>query len=67
MAYVSFQSPVYRVILLIIGANASQMVTAISSNAVILMVMGVAYGYFLKYCRQLFRVSVRSRERLVSH
>lgn len=67
IAYVSFQSPVYMAILLSIGANASQIATAVGSNAVISMVMGVVYGYFLEYCRQLFRVSSKSQERLVTH
>lgn len=57
-AYVSFQSPVYLAILWVIGADASQMLTAVASNALISMVMGVLYGYFLEYCRRLFRVAV---------
>lgn len=57
-AYVSFQSPVYVVILLTIGADSSQILTAVTSNAVISMVMGILYGYFLEYCRRLFRVAV---------
>ncbi|PWC15698.1 L-alanine exporter AlaE [Brenneria roseae subsp. americana] len=57
-AYVSFQSPVYVAILWTIGADSSQMLTAVTSNAVISMVMGILYGYFLEYCRRLFRVTV---------
>ncbi|WP_409308196.1 L-alanine exporter AlaE [Pectobacterium sp. B1J-3] len=57
-AYVSFQSPVYVAILLTIGADSSQILTAVTSNAVISMVMGILYGYFLEYCRRLFRVAV---------
>lgn len=57
-AYVSFQSPVYLAILWAIGADASQILTAVASNAVISMVMGVLYGYFLEYCRRLFRVAI---------
>ncbi|MFC3396671.1 L-alanine exporter AlaE [Brenneria rubrifaciens] len=57
-AYVSFQSPVYVAILRIIGADSSQILTAVSSNVVISMVMGILYGYFLEYCRRLFRVTV---------
>ncbi|EHD20124.1 MULTISPECIES: L-alanine exporter AlaE [Brenneria] len=58
LAYVSFQSPVYIAILWTIGADSSQMLTAVASNAVVSMVMGVIYGYFLEYCRRLFRVAV---------
>lgn len=59
-AYVSFQSPVYVAILWFIGANPQQIVAAVTSNMLISMVMGVAYGYFLDYCRRLFRVAVPS-------
>ena len=59
-AYVSFQSPVYVAILWFIGANPHQIVAAVTSNVMISMVMGVAYGYFLDYCRRLFRVAMVS-------
>ncbi|QES97160.1 L-alanine exporter AlaE [Yersinia pseudotuberculosis] len=57
LAYVSFQSPVYAMILWSVGADFEQMISAVASNAVVSMVMGVAYGYFLEYCRRLFRVA----------
>lgn len=57
LAYVTFQSPVYVAILLTVGADWHQIAAAVSSNIVISMVMGAAYGYFLDYCRRLFRVS----------
>lgn len=57
LAYVSFQSPVYVVILLVVGANGQQIAAAVSSNIVISMMMGAVYGYFLDYCRRLFKVS----------
>lgn len=66
-AYVSFQSPVYVAILLAIGAEPSQILKAVASNAIISMVMGVAYGYFLEYCRRLFRVDVSSRTQIAGH
>ncbi len=59
-AYVSFQSPVYVAILWFIGATPQQIVAAVTSNVLVSMVMGVAYGYFLDYCRRLFRVAVPS-------
>ena len=53
----TFQSPVYAAILLFVGADWPQIVAAVSSNALISMLMGAAYGYFLDYCRRLFRVA----------
>lgn len=57
VAYVTFQSPVYVAILLTVGADWHQIIAAVSSNAVLSMVMGALYGYFLDYCRRLFGVS----------
>ncbi|WP_323098320.1 L-alanine exporter AlaE, partial [Serratia marcescens] len=33
------------------------MLAAVTSNALVSMAMGVVYGYFLEYCRRLFRVA----------
>lgn len=55
-AYVLFQSPVYAGILLAVGASSEQIVTAVSSNALISCGMGVLYGYFLDICRKWFKV-----------
>ncbi|WLI76379.1 L-alanine exporter AlaE [Kosakonia sp. H02] len=57
LAYVTFQSPVYVAILWTVGADWHQIVAAVSSNIVLSMMMGAVYGYFLDYCRRLFRVS----------
>lgn len=57
LAYVTFQSPVYVAILLAVGADWNQIIAAVSSNIVVSMLMGAAYGYFLDYCRRLFRIS----------
>ncbi|MGU9933631.1 L-alanine exporter AlaE [Enterobacter asburiae] len=57
LAYVTFQSPVYVAILLTVGADWHQIAAAVSSNIVISMLMGAVYGYFLDYCRRLFKVS----------
>ena len=57
LAYVSFQSPVYAAILLVVGVEWGQLLAAVASNAVASMVLGVVYGYFLDYCRRLFRVT----------
>ena len=61
LAYVTFQSPVYVAILLTVGADWHQIAAAVSSNIVISMLMGAVYGYFLDYCRRLFKVSQYSR------
>ncbi len=55
-AYVLFQSPVYAGILYSVGASTDQIVTAVTSNAIISCGMGVLYGYFLDTCRRWFRV-----------
>lgn len=55
--HVTFQSPVYVAILLVVGADWHQIMAAVSSNIVVSMLMGAVYGYFLDYCRRLFKVS----------
>ena len=44
LAYVTFQSPVYVVILLTVGADWHQIAAAVSSNIVVSMLMGAVYG-----------------------
>ncbi len=61
VAYVTFQSPVYVAILFSVGADWHQIAAAVSSNIAVSMMMGAVYGYFLDYCRRLFRVSATSR------
>lgn len=56
IAYVLFQSPVYAAILYTVGASSEQIVTAVTSNALISCGMGVVYGYFLDMCRRWFKV-----------
>ncbi len=63
LAYVTFQSPVYVAILWSVGADWHQIVAAVSSNLAVSMMMGAAYGYFLDYCRRLFRVAPYQRRR----
>lgn len=63
LAYVTFQSPVYAAILWSVGADMAQIIAAVSSNMVVSMLMGAAYGYFLDYCRRLFRVTGYARVR----
>ena len=63
LAYVTFQSPVYVFILLTVGADWHQIAAAVSSNIVVSMLMGAVYGYFLDYCRRLFKVSPYSRQK----
>ncbi|SFM86265.1 L-alanine exporter [Izhakiella capsodis] len=56
IAYVSFQSPIYALILLCIGANMQQIIAAISSNILASLLLGGIYGYFLDFCRRLFGI-----------
>ncbi|EGR0753341.1 L-alanine exporter AlaE [Vibrio vulnificus] len=56
VAYVLFQSPVYAGILLAVGASTEQIITAVTSNAIISCGMSVLYGYFLDMCRRWFKV-----------
>ncbi len=56
LAYVTFQSPVYVAILLVVGADWHQIMAAGSSNIIFLMVMGGVYGYFLAYCRRHVKI-----------
>ena len=65
LAYVTFQSPVYVAILWSVGADWRQIVAAVSSNLAVSMMMG-AYGYFLDYCRRLFRVAPIAGEGLTN-
>lgn len=56
IAYVSFQSPLYALILFCVGASAEQIVAAVSANILASMLLGGAYGYFLDFCRRLFGI-----------
>ncbi|WP_413110486.1 L-alanine exporter AlaE [Thaumasiovibrio sp. DFM-14] len=56
VAYVLFQSPVYALILITVGADFDQIVTAVTSNALVSGALGVVYGHFLELCRRMFRV-----------
>ncbi|MGR5062696.1 L-alanine exporter AlaE [Photobacterium sp. DNB22_13_2] len=56
LAYVMFQSPVYACILLVVGADIDQIITAVTSNAFVSGALGVVYGQFLEMCRRMFRV-----------
>ncbi|HIF9103865.1 TPA: L-alanine exporter AlaE [Photobacterium damselae] len=57
VAYVLFQSPVYALILLVVGADMNQIITAVASNALVSGVLGIAYGQFLDMCRRWFKVT----------
>lgn len=56
LAYVMFQSPAYACILLVVGADFDQIITAVTSNAFVSGALGVVYGQFLEMCRRMFRV-----------
>lgn len=50
LVYVMFQLLVYVVILLVVGVDWYQIMAVVSLNIVVLMLMGVVYGYFFDYC-----------------
>lgn len=56
LVYVSFQLLVYVLILWFVGVDLEQIIMVVVSNVLVLMVMGVVYGYFLEYCCKLFCV-----------
>ncbi len=63
-ANVSFQIPIYCVLLAINGATVSQIVSAAGSIVVISALSGRPYGLFLEWCRKLFRISAeREKDR----
>lgn len=57
VAFVTFQIPVYILILLLAGASITQMIAACSSSVGIMVVSGRPYGLFLELCRRIFRVA----------
>ncbi|MDX1302044.1 L-alanine exporter AlaE [Photobacterium sp.] len=56
VAYVLFQSPVYAGILWVVGADADQIMTAVTSSALVSGALGIVYGQFLDVCRRMFKV-----------
>jgi hypothetical protein len=56
LANLSFQIPVYCCLLAVNGATLSQVITAVSSILVIVILSGRPYGLFLVWCRRLFGV-----------
>ena len=53
----TFQIPLYACLLALNGATFNQILSAVSSVIVLIMVSGRPYGLFLGWCRKLFRVS----------
>ncbi|WP_299014470.1 L-alanine exporter AlaE [uncultured Photobacterium sp.] len=64
VAFVLFQSPVYAGILWVVGADVDQIITAVTSNAVVSGMLGVVYGQFLDLCRRMFRVPGYSHQQV---
>lgn len=56
IAFISFQLPLYVVVLLSAGATLRQIVTSCASATVIMLVSGRPYGLFLDLCRYLMGV-----------
>jgi len=57
-ANLTFQIPLYILILLLNGATSVQVFTAVSSILIIVSISGRPYGIFLNFCRKLFGVSI---------
>jgi len=57
-ANLTFQIPLYILILLLNGATLVQVFTAVSSILIIVSISGRPYGIFLNFCRKLFGVSI---------
>ena len=53
LAFLTFQVPVYAAILLFAGASPLQMLPAISSALVLLILLSWPYGVYLDACRRL--------------
>ncbi|WP_062266996.1 L-alanine exporter AlaE [Endozoicomonas arenosclerae] len=53
LAYLSFQLPLYIVILLIAGTSLEGIIKASISQTLALFVLGAPYGFWLKYCRKM--------------
>lgn len=63
-AFITFQAPVYVAILLLAGADGRQILTAVPSAMVAMILCGRPYGIFLEWSRQLFRVTTGNLEGL---
>lgn len=57
-ANLTFQIPLYILILLLNGATLVQVFTAVGSILIIVSISGRPYGIFLNFCRKLFGVSI---------
>ena len=53
VAFISFQIPIYVIVLSFSGANLQQIITAISSVIVLFSFMGLPYGLWLDLCRSV--------------
>ena len=56
LAFVTFQAPVYAAILVSAGAETGQIVTAVSTSLIAMVLAGRPYGMFLQFVRRLFGI-----------
>ncbi len=54
IAFISFQIPIYIIVLLVSGAGVSEIIKAVSGVVVLFTFMGSIYGVYLDYCRRFF-------------
>lgn len=60
VALLTFQTPVYAVIILLSGATGAAFASGVIAAAVMMLVLGRPYGAFLNFVRSLFNLSENS-------
>ncbi len=56
IAFLSFQLPVYALVLFLVGAEGEEILLLLASTAVLMLVVSRPFGVFLEYTRRFFRV-----------
>ena len=55
-AFLSFQLPVYALVLFIVGAEGGEILVLLASTALLMLLVSRPFGIFLDTARRLFRV-----------
>ncbi|MDW4498041.1 L-alanine exporter AlaE [Sulfitobacter sp. D35] len=55
-AFLSFQLPVYGLVLFIVGADGGEILVLLASTAILMFVVSRPFGIFLEFTRRLFGV-----------
>ncbi|MBI4919455.1 L-alanine exporter AlaE [archaeon] len=56
VAFLTFQTPIYILILLLAGANLNQLLKATTSITIMAPILGVTAGWFVVWIRKMFEV-----------